>query len=374
MNGEVNQTTSRKKVWIVGDGGLAAYLASEFQKNSVGADLALNFGGLITFGESEGGGGKKKIRLRYLGGASAANLATLANAEFDCPMSSMRSLVEVGENRAVQGSGAASVLADQCEYFFFLAYSLSYPGLHHTQFIQATERLLKQDVRVHLIACQNGLGVSASLLGVNSSLHGQNSLSRTSGGLSLSRATAWLGVKVTERSENSIDVQINGESHFEFAGSDVAATVFQSLMKRVAVHRYSNPEEVEWRKVFGNTVINVICSIEDARNGVVAEDLALQRLARQLLLEAVSVANHRAVHFEVDEVVDLVFQLARSTGQNINSTLNALRNGRTTELRWIIGQWMSWAKEVRVATPVADGLLVRLIERWPRLIGEKIAE
>jgi 2-dehydropantoate 2-reductase len=74
-------------------------------------------------------------------------------------------------------------------------------------------------------------------------------------------------------------------------------------------------------------------------------------VARNLIVEAVTVANAEGMSFDTEEVFENVCTVARRTGSNRSSMLQDVSNRRKTEILKINGAIVKKAKELGVEVP-----------------------
>ena len=186
------------------------------------------------------------------------------------------------------------------------------------------------------VLCQNGLGVVEEA-------------ERWLPGPAWARAIAWFGV----RFEPPATAHVAGVKAMEWAGGDPqamagAAELFSAIgippvpMGDVAL--------VEWRKALWNVTLNGLCALAEVPNGVGAADPLLRPLAETLLAEAMAVARAEGVPVTLDDEAR-VFEGARVTATNLNSTLQDLWAGRPTEMPWLNGAVVARGERLGVAVP-----------------------
>ncbi len=177
---------------------------------------------------------------------------------------------------------------------------------------------------------------------------------------------------VTTYASNLVDY-----GHVEFAGvgevfvGSLSGEITDDVLKVVEVLRNSgiNAEAVRdirrriWLKAVINSAINPITAVCRCRNGAVAEVRELWKVAERIALEGEEVM--KALGFEVEDVPEIVREVAIKTRNNRSSMLQDIERGRRTEIDFINGAIVRTAKELGMDTPFNElmWLLVKGVER-----------
>ena len=119
-------------------------------------------------------------------------------------------------------------------------------------------------------------------------------------------------------------------------------------------------EEMIYRKLLMNAVINPLTALWRVRNG---ELLASpQRVAIMRALYDEGMAVYKAGNIPCgSHLWEQIEQVCRSTSDNTSSMLKDVLEGRTTEAAWINGSIVRMGRRYRVATPHHE-LILQLIE------------
>lgn len=140
-----------------------------------------------------------------------------------------------------------------------------------------------------------------------------------------------------------------------------------------------SPHRMEWEKAMLNLVLNGICTLVAAKNGVLIDSAELHALADQVLDECLAVSRARGVTVKKTMKED-VFAAAEKVRDNANSTLQDLLARRGTELPYLHGKVIEWAAAADVPCPATTTLyrLLHFLEGeatgragpspWPRSI------
>lgn len=208
--------------------------------------------------------------------------------------------------------------------------------------LEALKPRLSPDARV--VFLQNGIGIfeeAASVLPESRMVRG----------------LCWLGVML----ERPGEARVTGEVRIDLAGA--AAPEIAPLFSWIPVRAVRSVGEAEWHKAFWNIAVNGLCAIADAPNGALLESASLRRLSDRLLAEAREVASLEGYRFG-PEVLEEVYASTRATAGNLNSTLQDLRAGRPTEIRWLNGAVSRLGRRHNLATPTNDFVteMVRFLE------------
>lgn len=127
-------------------------------------------------------------------------------------------------------------------------------------------------------------------------------------------------------------------------------------------------EESEWQKARVNLVINTICTLHDVSNGYILPGNPGHALAHEVVSEVQSIIQR--IGHEVSSWDERVFfdELVPHA-ENVNSTLSDLRNGKPSELPWILGPALLVARNYGVPVPrleeLADSLGRKNLAVWP---------
>ena len=112
-----------------------------------------------------------------------------------------------------------------------------------------------------------------------------------------------------------------------------------------------------WRKLAINCAINPLSVLHDCRNGqLLTQRTSLHRLCNELgdLLRACNQAG------AAEGLEDEVLRVVEATANNYSSMYQDVRNGRRTEVSFLLGQACRTAQRQGLATPELCGLLERL--------------
>lgn len=117
-----------------------------------------------------------------------------------------------------------------------------------------------------------------------------------------------------------------------------------------------------WKKVIVNCVFNTVCPLLETDNGVFAREAAARHLARELVDEGVALAGAMGIVIHGDELMEKIQLISRGSDKLI-STLQDIRHGRETEIRFLNLELARLALDLRPSTSVPKlELLGRIVE------------
>jgi 2-dehydropantoate 2-reductase len=111
---------------------------------------------------------------------------------------------------------------------------------------------------------------------------------------------------------------------------------------KVIVEHLDNPhfrfqEETDiqpiiWKKAIINCVFNSICPLLEVDNGIFHRDEQVLEIAKRVVEECVEIAQTKGIDLSVDQVVESVLLISRSSDGQLISTLVDINNKRETEI------------------------------------------
>ncbi len=124
----------------------------------------------------------------------------------------------------------------------------------------------------------------------------------------------------------------------------------------------------KWAKTIVNSVINGLGTVLEVKNGHLKDDPHLEGgISVDIAREGCIVAQQLGVEFEVHPL-ELLWDTIERTRENYNSTLQDIRRGRETEVDYIHGKIVEYARSVGLEAPRNELLwvLVKAKERINR--------
>ncbi len=94
----------------------------------------------------------------------------------------------------------------------------------------------------------------------------------------------------------------------------------------------SNIQREIWKKVILNAVFNSICPLLNIDNGVFARDQAVAELARELVLECITLTEKLGLDLQETEVMEQIMLVSKRSNGQLISTLQDINLGRPTEI------------------------------------------
>jgi 2-dehydropantoate 2-reductase len=123
-----------------------------------------------------------------------------------------------------------------------------------------------------------------------------------------------------------------------------------------------------WEKLFINASASALTAILRTNLGFIVENSSAWALARQLVKEAVAVANREGMGFEEEKVLDELQRLLKQARNGYTSIYADIRDGRKTEADFISGAVVAAGMRANVPTPGHElvlGLIHALEDRNP---------
>ncbi len=115
----------------------------------------------------------------------------------------------------------------------------------------------------------------------------------------------------------------------------------------------------EWRKLMVNLLVNTLATLANAPNKILIEDPGVHQRALHLLQEIRNVARAQGINLD-SWSNDYIFQSIKDHGENFNSTLCDLRNGKRTELPFMLDAFIERAQIAGIESPLASALKQQL--------------
>lgn len=116
-----------------------------------------------------------------------------------------------------------------------------------------------------------------------------------------------------------------------------------------------------WEKIFVNVGINAFGALTRLKNGELLENEGLKNLMGGAVNEAVKIAELKKINLSKKDFVALTYDVAEKTYENKNSMLQDVLKGKNTEIDFINGRIVKYAKELGLKVPINE-LLTYLIK------------
>ena len=106
----------------------------------------------------------------------------------------------------------------------------------------------------------------------------------------------------------------------------------------------------KWAKAIVNSVINGLGTVLGVKNGFLMEDPHLEGISVDIAREGCLVAQQLGIEFEVHPL-ELLWDTIERTRDNYNSTLQDIMRGKRTEVDYINGKIVEYARSVGLEAP-----------------------
>jgi 2-dehydropantoate 2-reductase len=147
-------------------------------------------------------------------------------------------------------------------------------------------------------------------------------------------------------------------SGFSGRAQEIADLLTESGFETVVA---DNVTVMIWHKLLINAAINPLTALLNVRNGHLTEGEATRELMKNLIAEAVTVANAAGMEFDPAAVTKEVNQVARLTSTNRSSMLQDITKKRRTEVERINGAIVAQGETFGIATPY-NTMMLQLIK------------
>ena len=116
-----------------------------------------------------------------------------------------------------------------------------------------------------------------------------------------------------------------------------------------------------WEKAFINIGINAFGALTRLKNGQLLEINGLKELMAKAITESLIVAKQKGIQLSDNDYISLTYEIAKKTAENKNSMLQDILKGKNTEIDFLNGKIVEFAKEIGMSVPIND-LLTKLIK------------
>ncbi|MHA1576405.1 MAG: ketopantoate reductase family protein [Candidatus Thorarchaeota archaeon] len=180
------------------------------------------------------------------------------------------------------------------------------------------------------------------------------------------RATTCMGALITAPGE--VTITGNGitevGSHYPENQSLVEEITDLMAAAGLNVRASDNIEGVVWTKTIVNCGINPVGALTGMTNGQVYGNEILRQLVIRLVDETAKVADALGITLTTDDPVRYTLGTAKATSANINSMLQDLLAHKQTEVDFITGAVIKFARELGIETPISESVyaLIKAIE------------
>jgi 2-dehydropantoate 2-reductase len=110
-----------------------------------------------------------------------------------------------------------------------------------------------------------------------------------------------------------------------------------------------------------NIGINAIGALTRLTNGELLKSDRLKKLMGGAVEEALMIAKMKKIDLPEKDYVNLMYQVALDTSGNKNSMLQDILQGKLTEIDFLNGKIVSYAKKLNIEVPINE-VLISLIK------------
>lgn len=111
---------------------------------------------------------------------------------------------------------------------------------------------------------------------------------------------------------------------------------------------HQNIQYLIWDKLFTNVSLSVVTGVLQVPIGYIAKDIYAWNLTKQLIKEAIGVANEMGLKFDETSIIERVKNISEASPEGLTSIYADLNNGRKTEVDSISGSVVRAAKKVGI--------------------------
>jgi 2-dehydropantoate 2-reductase len=124
-----------------------------------------------------------------------------------------------------------------------------------------------------------------------------------------------------------------------------------------------------WEKLIMNCAYNAISALTRKKYGPIAEEVGMIEVMKNVVIEAVAVADAAGVPLSVSGMTEAALKLGKAIPEALSSTAQDIARGKPTEIDSLNGFLVRRGAELGVPTPVNQTLysLVKLLEHAPRV-------
>lgn len=192
------------------------------------------------------------------------------------------------------------------------------------------------------VTLQNGLGNQETLSAVLGS-------TRTSAGITTYGATLAAPGVVHQMGEG--EIVLGNQPRLDNLAERLSAA-------RIAVRREKDIRAMQWGKLLVNAAINPLTALLGVPNGRLLDNVPAQLIMRQILEEAVRIAQAENITLPFTDPLTYVNSVVSLTAENRSSMLQDLTRGAPTEIDQINGALVSMSQKWNIPTPVNQIVLL----------------
>jgi len=142
-----------------------------------------------------------------------------------------------------------------------------------------------------------------------------------------------------------------------------ARYLLETILKLAGIESsfVENIIEKSWEKAFINIGINALGALTRLKNGRLLESEGLRRIMEEAVKEALRIAELKEIELSKENFIDLTFSVAKETYNNKNSMLQDVIKGKKTEIDFMNGKIVEYARELGLEVPINE-ILTNLIK------------
>ncbi len=142
-----------------------------------------------------------------------------------------------------------------------------------------------------------------------------------------------------------------------------ARYLLETILKLAGIESsfVENIIEKSWEKAFINIGINALGALTRLKNGRLLESKGLRRIMAEAVKEALKIAELKEIELSNEDFIELTFSVAKETYNNKNSMLQDVIKGKKTEIDFMNGKIVEYARELGLEVPINE-ILTNLIK------------
>jgi 2-dehydropantoate 2-reductase len=108
-------------------------------------------------------------------------------------------------------------------------------------------------------------------------------------------------------------------------------------------------QTIIWKKVIANCVFNSICPLLNIDNGIFHRDASALAMGKLVVSECVIIAQRLGIALEVNDLLETIQMISKSSDGQLISTLQDINHGRETEIESLNFAIVKLAEEMNIA-------------------------
>jgi len=117
--------------------------------------------------------------------------------------------------------------------------------------------------------------------------------------------------------------------------TDLEKVVGKLSTRGLPIHIDANIQREIWKKAIVNSVFNSICPLLDTDNGIFVRDTEAAKLANEVVMECIPLANRLNLALTASELMDQIMLISKRSDGQLISTLQDIKSGRETEIEFL---------------------------------------